>query len=237
MKSIIQTLAIAGFVVSTASAFGAANVTGKANFKGKAPKAESVRMDADPVCKKAHATPVQKFDIVVNGNGTLDNVFVFVKEGVKKEAIPAAKPGPLTFDQNGCMYTPHVFGMQVNQPLKIINSDPTLHNIHAMPKTNAAFNLGMATKGQTIEKTFTKPETMVRIKCDVHGWMNAYVGVLDHPWFATTDNTGSFTITDLPPGDYTLEAWHEKLGTQTAKITVPASGSPAPVEFNFGGQG
>lgn len=212
-----------------------ADLAGKAVFKGTAPKAENVKMDADAVCKKAHATPVPKGDVVVSAKGELANVFVYVKEGVKKESIPADKPAPITFDQTGCMYVPRIFGVRTGQAIKILNSDPTLHNVHAMPKTNPGFNMGMATKGQTIDKTFTKPETMVRIKCDVHGWMSAYVGVLDHPYFGVTNTSGGFSIANLPPGEYTLEAWHEKLGTKTAKVTVTATGAAAPVEFAFGG--
>jgi plastocyanin len=228
--------AIALTVALAFPAFGA-NLAGKAVFKGKAPKTENIKMDADPVCKKANATPVAKGDVVVSGKGDLANVFVYVKEGAKKEAIPADKPAPMTFDQAGCIYHPRVFGVRTGQAIKILNSDPTLHNVHAMPKVNPGFNMGMATKGQSIEKTFTKPETMVRVKCDVHGWMLAYVGVMDHPWFATTDANGSFSIANLPPGEYTLEAWHEKLGTKTAKVTVTEAGASAPVEFAFGGQG
>ncbi len=212
-----------------------ANLTGKAVFKGTAPKAENIKMDADNVCKKAHTAPVPKGDVVVSSKGELANVFIYVKEGVKKESIPADKPAAITFDQHGCMYTPHVFGVRVGQGIKILNSDPTLHNVHALPKSNAGFNMGMATKGQTIEKSFTKPETMVRIKCDVHGWMTAYVGVLDHPYFGVSDANGGFSIANLPAGEYTLEAWHEKLGTKTAKVTVTDAGASAPVEFTFGG--
>lgn len=226
---------VAAVVVSLAlPAFGA-DLTGKAVFKGTAPKAENVKMNADPICAKANTKPVPKGDVVVSAKGELANVFVYVKEGVKKESIPADKPAPVTFDQAGCIYHPRVFGVRTGQTIKILNSDPTLHNVHAMPKTNASFNLGMPTKGQTAEKTFTKPETMVRIKCDVHGWMNAYVGVLDHPYFGVSDANGSFSIPNLPAGEYTLEAWHEKLGTKTAKVTVTATGAAAPVEFAFGG--
>lgn len=226
---------VAALLVAFALPAIGANLSGKTVFKGKAAKAEVVKMDADPVCKKAHTSPVPKGDVVVSGKGELANVFVYVKEGVKKESIPADKPAALTFDQNGCMYTPHVFGVRTNQAIKILNSDTTLHNVHAMPKSNAGFNMGMATKGQTIEKTFTKPETMVRIKCDVHGWMTAYVGVVDHPYFGVSDGNGGFTIANLPPGEYTLEAIHEKLGTKTAKVTVTDAGASAPVEFAFGG--
>ena len=125
-------------------------------------------------------------------------------------------------DQKGCHYSPHVFGLRTGQPLEILNSDQTLHNVNAMAQVNQAFNMGQAMQGMKSQKTFTKPEVMVRIKCDVHGWMNAYAGVLSHPYFAVTANGGAFELKDLPPGTYTIEAWHEKLGTQTQSVTLGA---------------
>lgn len=220
-----------GFGLLTSVTASAGNVTGKANFGGTAPKPTPIKMNADPVCAKETAgKTVLKEEVVVNSNKTLANVFVYVKSGLKGTP-PAAPTEAVTFDQKGCVYTPHVVGVRVGQPLKIINSDPTLHNVNAQAKTNAKFNAGMPTKGQTIEKKFTKPETMVKVKCDVHGWMTAYIGVLDHPYFAVTDNTGAFTLKDLPAGEYELEAWHEKLGTKTAKVTVTDAGTTS--DFTF----
>jgi hypothetical protein len=117
---------------------------------------------------------------------------------------------------------PHVFGIQVGQPLEVLNSDPTLHNIHAVPRDNREFNRGQAITGQRDRFTFTTKEVMVPFKCDVHGWMNAYVGVLDHPYFAVSGADGTFSIKSLPPGTYTIEAWHEKLGTMTQTVTIGA---------------
>lgn len=227
MNKLIHTFIVSSFVVGSAYA---GNVTGKANFGGTAPKAAPIRMAADPGCAKANAgkTPVDE-STVVNSNKTLKNVFVYVKEGVKN--APPADATPVTFDQEACLYHPRVFGVRVNQPIKIINSDPVMHNVHALPKANTGFNMGMATKGQTIEKKFTKPETGVKIKCDVHGWMLAMAHVVDHPYFAVTDDKGAFTITGLPAGEYTLEAIHEKQGTKTAKVTVTDAG--ATTDFAF----
>ena len=133
------------------------------------------------------------------------------------------------------MYSPHVIGMMVNQPLEITNNDPTMHNIHALPKNSAPFNIAQPTKGGKNIKTFTSPETMVKVKCDVHSWMGAWVGVEDNPFFAVSDDKGSFTIKDLPAGTYTLEAWQEQLGTQTMTVTVGASDSKT-VDFSFKGK-
>ena len=136
------------------------------------------------------------------------------------------------FDQQGCRYRPHVFGIRVGQTLTIRNSDATLHNIHATPAANPEFNMGQPIQGMEFERTFDAPEVMVPFQCDVHSWMNAYVGVLDHPYFAVTGDDGGFDISELPPGDYVVEAWHEELGTQTQNVTV-GEGGTAEVSFTF----
>jgi hypothetical protein len=228
MKSLFSVVALSGFAV--VNAFGA-NVSGVVSFKGTAPKQDVIKMNADPYCAKAHSTPVTKQEVEA-ANGKLADVFVVVTEGIK--AKPAPTTTPVVFDQSGCMYQPHVLGVEVNQPFKIVNDDQTLHNVHALPKVNSGFNMGMPTKGMSIEKKFTKAEMGVRIKCDVHGWMNAWVNIVDHPYYAVSDASGAFTIANLPAGDYTLTAWHEKLGTQTLKISVTDAGAKAPVEFTFG---
>ena len=133
-------------------------------------------------------------------------------------------------DQNGCRYTPHVFGIQVGQTLTVSNGDPTLHNIHATPANNAEFNTGQPIEGMTYDTEFEAVEVRVPVKGDVHGWMNAYVGVLDHPYFGVSGNGGAFALNTLPPGDYTIEAWHEMLGTQTQNVTV---GENETVEVSF----
>ena len=169
-------------------------------------------MDADPNCPKRRRAPQFQATFLVGSDGkSLGNVFVYVKDGLGNYVYdPPA--GNATIDQKGCRYTPHVFGVRVGQKIEIINSDPTLHNIHATPKANSEFNTGQPMQGMKTEHTFTAKEVMVPFKCDVHGWMNAYVGVLDHPFFAVTGEDGKFTLKGLPPGTYTVEAWHEKLG-------------------------
>jgi hypothetical protein len=142
----------------------------------------------------------------------------------------------VVFDQRNCVYHPHIFGIMTKQNLEIINSDATLHNVHATPVNSQEFNVGMPTQGMKITKSFKKPEVMVHIKCEVHPWMSAYAGVLDHPFFAVAGKGGSFELPKLPAGTYTLEAWHEKLGTQTQQVTV-ADGGSADVTFNFGTAG
>jgi hypothetical protein len=191
----------------------------KAPFEGQAPQTDKIKADADPKCKLMHPDGIVSDQIIVNSNGTLKNVFVHVKEGLSGKTFDTPKE-PVVFDQKGCQYHPKVFGIQVNQPLEILNSDDTLHNVHALPVNSQSFNLGMPIKGMKLKKTFAKPEIMVKIKCEVHPWMGAYAGVVDNPYYGVTGDDGVAAIKDLPPGEYVLEAWHEKYGTQTQKVTV-----------------
>ncbi len=216
--------------VAAASAAGSATITGKALFAGAAPAPMKIKMDADPVCQQQHATAAYMQELVVN-NGGLQNVFVYVKSGLEGKSFPTPTE-PVVFDQSGCLYNPHVVGVQVNQPFQIVNSDATLHNVNAKPTQSTPFNLAMPTKGMKIAKSFAKPEIMVPIKCNVHPWMHAYVGVVGHPFFAVTGADGTFTIKGLQAGTYTLEAWHEKLGTATQTVTV-ADGQSSSVTFSF----
>jgi plastocyanin len=211
----------------------AATVAGKVSLEGTPPPNAPIQMKADPACVKANEGKTPTQETFVGDPGALGNVFVYVQSG-----ISGSFPAPTTafvFDQKGCHYTPHVFGVQVGQPIEIVNSDPTLHNIHAMPKTNQEFNTAQPIQGMKTTHTFTAKEDAVVIpfKCDVHGWMNAYVGVLDHPYFAVTKNDGTFSIPNLPPGKYTLAAWHERLGTQTLEVTVAAKESKSDANFTF----
>ena len=143
-----------------------------------------------------------------------------------------APPEPVTIDQLGCQYHPHVFGIQVGQTLQILNSDNTLHNIHSLAEKNKQFNLGMPIQGMKLTKKFDQPEVMTKLKCDVHPWMHAYIGVLPHPFYGTTGEDGTFEIKELPPGEYTLEALHEKYGTQTQKVTVGEGSQTADFTFS-----
>lgn len=223
----LSRLAAAFLVAATAMA---GDITGKVSFDGAAPKAARLNMNADPICMKAHKDPVFSEEVVVNKNGTLKNVLVYVKEGLggKKFDAPSTK---VEFDQQGCQYTPHVLGIQAGQELVVKNSDPTLHNVHSLSKENPQFNVAQPKKGMTLTKKFDKMETF-KVKCEVHTWMNAWMTVFNHPFFAVTGADGSFNLKKLPAGDYTIEAWHEKYGTQTMKVKVAASGE-AKADFRY----
>jgi Carboxypeptidase regulatory-like domain len=224
--------AAAPVAAAAAPATGGATVSGKVNFEGAAPTMAAIKMDADAFCKSEHKEPVYEQEVVVNPNKTLEWVLVYVKEGVNGTyPVPTEA---ITLDQHGCQYRPHVFGMQAGQPLKVLNSDGTLHNIHALPKKNAEFNIGQPFKGMETVKKFDSTEVPIRFKCDVHKWMGAYTGVFSHPFFAVTNDQGAFEIKNLPPGNYVIEAWHEKYGTQTQNVTITGTDAKT-VDFNFKG--
>ena len=211
----------------------AGTVTGKINFTGTAPAPEKISMDADPVCAALHPEPVFFEDVVVNPDKTLRNVFVYIKEGLEGKTFETPKES-VAFDQKGCHYTPHVFGLQVNQTLEVLNSDATLHNVHGQPTKSKEFNLGMPIQGMKVTRKFDQPEVMVKFKCDVHPWMHAYAGVLPHPFFNVSGENGTFEIKNLPAGSYVIEAWHEKYGTQIQNVTVDETGTKT-IDFTFAG--
>jgi len=217
-------------VTNPVDAATAGAVSGKVTFMGTPPPSETISMSSDPRCMNAGA---KTETVMVSGDGSLQNVFVYVKDGLGtlKFPVPTA---PLVLDQKGCQYRPHVFGVQAGQPIEILNSDATLHNIHAWPQTNQEFNVGQALQGMKDTHVFTTQEIMVPFRCDVHRWMNSFVGVVAHPFFAVTGADGSFQLRGLPPGTYTIEAWHEKFGTKTASVTIGAKESKD-VAFTFSG--
>lgn len=218
--------------VSAATSVQAATIKGKALYEGKVPKLRPIKMDADPICLTKHGGPVQPDFLVLGDGNTLGNVFVRVVSGVPKKDYPAPTEAAV-LDQKGCMYHPHVLGVMVNQPVDILNPDGTLHNVHAVAEVNQEFNIAMPKFRKKITRTFTKPEVMVKMKCDVHPWMAGFVAVMEHPYFAVSDAAnGEFMIENLPAGDYEIEAWHEKLGTQKTKVSV-AEGDTKELSFTF----
>ena len=199
-------------------------ISGKIKFTGVAPKNPAIDMSEEAACKSKYPTPPTEENVVAGPANALANVFVYVKAGVPAGQKFTAPTTPVTIDQNGCRYHPHVFGIMVGQPFEIDNSDPVLHNIKAIAKANRPFNESQPSAGmKTTRPPFTAPEVMVNLECNVHGWMHAYLGVRPDPFFAVSGQDGSFKIEGLPPGTYTIEAWHEKFGTQTATVTIAAT--------------
>lgn len=208
----------------------AGTISGAVELVGTPPVEPVIPMSADPVCAAAHKGPVRAQTVVVGPDGGLANVFVFVKD--YSGPVPPPSGVPVVLNQRGCEYEPHVVGVQVGQKLQIKNDDQTLHNVDAIAKNNPEFNIAQPVQGMVSEKIFDKPEIMVRLKCDVHSWMSAWVGVVANPYFAVSDSSGKFTIKGIPPGTYTLEAWQEKYGTQTQQVTIPPKGT-AEASFSF----
>ncbi|NNF02880.1 MAG: hypothetical protein HKN17_00330 [Rhodothermales bacterium] len=209
---------------------GTASVSGTVMFDGTPPAMPRIRLD--PECQDLHDGPVTARTVVVGDDGGLANVFVRVSAGLPDGYSYAPPSEAVVLDQAGCMYHPHVFGVQAGQDINILNSDPFLHNINAQPSANRGFNFGMPNQGDERSRSFRVEEVAVPIKCDVHPWMNAYAAVVDHPYHATTGEDGSFTIDGLPAGTYTIEAWHEQYGTATQSVTVEDGGS-ASAAFTF----
>jgi hypothetical protein len=209
---------------------GTAVVSGVASFEGTPPANPPIDMSEEPSCAAAHGGSPTDPRVVVT-DGKLGNVFVRVVSGLPAGPYPAPSR-PAVIDQHGCLYAPRVLGVMVDQQLEIQNSDSMLHNIKAVPTVNRGFNISQPRAGMKTPRRFSTPEIMVPIECNVHGWMKAYVGVVDHPYFATSGPDGAFTIRGLPAGTYMLEAWHEMFGKQTAEVTVGA-GETTSVTFTF----
>ena len=207
-------------------AIGSGSITGTVKLTGTPPEMQLTKRQADPFCAK---TPMKEEEVVVGPGGTLKNVIVRVTAGLSGHYDPPAAAA--TVDQNACMYRPRVQGIMVGQPLKITNSDQTLHNIHGYKGASTLFNQAEVPGLPPMTKQLTDADQIVKLKCDVHPWMTAYVLVSSNPFFAVTRDDGSFQITGLPAGSYTVEAWHERYGAKTAQITV--SDKPAVAGFAF----
>jgi plastocyanin len=206
-------------------------IAGKVTFEGTKPKLAVIAMDKDPVCMAQHVAPVHVEDGAVNSDGTLPNVFVYVKQGAEQYSFPVPTI-PVTLDQRGCMYRPHVLGIMVGQELRVVSSDPTTHNIHPMPKENREWNQSQPPGAAPLIKKFARPEVMIPVKCNQHPWMKAYIGVTSNPFYAVTGSGGVFEIKGLPPGNYTVEAWAPIFGAQERAVTVTVKKSTQ-LEFKF----
>jgi Carboxypeptidase regulatory-like domain len=213
---------------ATPDAASAGSISGVVNFKGAVPKQAMLDMTGDPMCPQ---TPQPSETVVVN-KGKLANVFVYVKEGASAGPFPVPSE-PVVLDQKNCRYNPHVMGIMAKQPFKITNTDQADHNIHDMPSHNPAWNETQMPTDKPIVKSFPNPEMNVVLQCNQHPWMRAYVNVMSNPFYAVSGQDGSFEIKNLPPGEYTLAAVHEKFGEKTIKISVePKQTAKADFEFS-----
>ena len=210
------------------------SIVGRVHFTGTAPKVSTYSMNADPACAKTHPGPNTSEDFVAGSDGTLANVIVFISDGLGARSFDAPAE-PAVIEQKGCQYKPHVLAMRANQKLKIMNEDMTTHNIHPVPANNREWNKAEPA-GSQMEDSFAREEIAIPLKCNVHPWMRGYVAVFKHPYFAVNGKDGSFDLHNLPAGEYTVQAWHEKLGTLTQKIMV-APGESKNLDFNFKSKG
>jgi hypothetical protein len=209
---------------------GGVRLSGSVKFDGVPPERRVINTSKDAACAKLHdGKPVLDEDLIVSTAGGVKNAFVFVRRGAPtgKYAVPEE---PATLEQQGCMFRPRVQGMRAGQRLKVGNGDPVTHNVRSFPVINQAFNFGQPPDTPPRERLFEQAEREIEIQCDIHPWMHAYLFVMDHPFFNVTDDDGAFAIEGLPPGEYTLESWHEKLGKQRTSVTV---GSDPLVDVNF----
>jgi Polysaccharide lyase family 4, domain II len=213
------------------NAANAGSVTGTVRFNGKKPAPKVIDMSSDPACVEAHHGKAFDESLMIGPKGAVGNAFVYIKSGLEgKNFEPSTTP--VVIDQRGCWFHPRVLGIQTNQPLQVINSDPVTHNIHPMAQVNREWNHSQGPEDPPITRKFLKPEVMIPVKCNIHSWMHDYIGVLDHPYFAVTAPDGSFEIKNLPAGTYTIGVWQEKLGTQEQTITISPQQS-ATAEFRF----
>ncbi|KAA3598451.1 MAG: hypothetical protein DWQ06_12085 [Calditrichaeota bacterium] len=212
-------------------ATGTSSVTGTIKFEGDIPKLGAVNMDADPVCKSKHSGAVASEVLVLGEGNLMANIMVSIKSGLPSAEYDTPSEAAV-LDQKGCVYVPHILGVMAGQEVKILNSDGTLHNIHTQSKENKAFNVAMPAARTEMTKKFKKVEDSFKVKCDVHPWMGGWIRVFEHPFFDVTEKDGQFSIKNLPAGTYEIEAWHEKLGSQTASVTV-GDGEAKAVDFTF----
>ncbi len=208
-----------------------ATVTGMVKFLGEAPKPIPINMAKEPSCARMHSTPPTSEEVVTGAGGTLSNVIVYVSEGLADADLPTPKD-PVIITQKGCTYRPHVIAVQANQPIQVVNGDSTSHNIHPLPINNREWNRSQPPGQPPFEESFAREEIAIPVKCNVHPWMRAYVAVFRHPYFAVTGTDGSFELKNLPPGTYTIQAWHEKYGSLREKLTVGTNETKR-VEFAF----
>lgn len=208
-------------------------VSGVVRFEGAPPEQSVAQLSGWAECASQHPQGNPPAGDVLVSNGKVQNALVYIKDGLGNRVF-SVPTEPVSIDQKGCLFLPRVVGVQVDQPLKFLNSDALAHNVHGFAQTAKAWNVSLSVKGMSRAVKVDKPEAMIEVKCDIHPWMRAYVGAFSHPYFAVSGTDGSFTLRNLPPGEYTLETWHERFGTRSEKVSLGAKETKE-VEVKFGG--
>jgi plastocyanin len=216
----------------TVDAATAGSVSGMIAFDGTPPRMRPINMAAEPTCAKQHSTPATTEDVMVGNGGALENVVVYLKGDFSEYSFPPAT-APVELDQKGCQYTPHVVALQTGAPLSVVNSDQTTHNIHPVPMNNREWNQSQPPGSAPLNESFAREEIAIPVKCNVHPWMKSYIAVLGNPYFQVTGTDGSFSLKNVPPGTYTLTAWHESLGSMDQMVTIGASENKADIHITF----
>ncbi len=229
----VKTEGVASLPVGHVDAATAGSITGRVIFQGAPPVRPAIDMSSNPQCERQHKTPQKAETVVVNKNGTLRNVFIWIKDGLAPARwTPPAEAAKL--DQLGCVYEPHVLGMMQGQQLEILNNDPINHNVHAESRINPAWNESQAPRAEHKFKQFDSAEVMFPVTCSVHPWMRSYIAVSPHPFFAVTGEDGTFALKGVPPGTYAIEAVHEQYGTKEGSVTLAPNGTVT-IDFTYGG--
>lgn len=233
MLKVYSTSLVLTFILMFCSEGGfAATVSGRVVLEGEPPVLPVVTMEADPVCQGYHPDGMPSQEVIIDSEGMLENVFVYVKEGLGDQTFESPEE-PVVLAQDGCQYGPRVFGIQVNQPLEMVNGDDTLHNYRSVPKKNKPFNVALPQKGMKATKKFTHEEVMVKIVCDVHPWEISYAGILAHPFYSVTGEGGAFELKDLPPGEYVVESWHERYGVLSQTVNLASPEDSREITFSY----
>ena len=198
-------------------------ITGQVRFEGTPPPMKEIRFGSFAECSTQHPGPVYSDDALVH-DGRVQNAFVYVSAGLGDRvfAIPEAA---VEIDQRGCLYVPNVAGAQVGQLITFVNGDPAIHNVHGTPAGAPGWNFVLSRRGAERQLRILQPDVAVSLRCDLHPWMQAWIGVVDHPYFAVTGTDGAFRLANVPPGTYTITAWHERFGTQSQQVTIAERGT------------
>jgi hypothetical protein len=209
----------------------AGSITGTVTLDGAPPALKPIDMSASPACVAANPSPVVPPIVVTGEKGALANVVVYVKNAPTNYRYDTPTETAI-LQQKNCMYEPHIVALMTNQPFEVQNNDPTMHNVHPMPKQNRQWSTSQPAGSAALKETFKRPEFAMSVLCNVHPWMRALVFVFDHPYYAVTTRAGNFALKNLPSGTYTIEAWHESLGTQDQTVTIAPHESKS-VAFTF----
>lgn len=216
----------------TVDAATAGSVSGMVMFDGTAPRMRPINMAAEPSCAQVHTTPAMTEDYVVGSGGALENVIVYLQGDFSQYSFPPAA-APVILDQKGCQYIPHVLALQTGAPLNVLNSDQTTHNIHPTPMNNREWNQSQPPGAAPLDESFAREEIAIPVKCNVHPWMKSYIAVMSNPYYQVTGADGAFSLTNVPPGTYTLVAWHEALGPMEQSVTIGPSEATSDIHVTF----